>query len=395
MPRYTLATMIFSQNVGLSATATALSIAVVCCVPSVDHGPTVGFGGWRNTAAGGGGSGDAPVILTTAPPSADAEGLCGNQIHNVASNPPNVYFVLDVSGSMATATGSGSRYAVVQSAVARQVQKLSGLIKAGAAVFPSAATDLNPCQPGRSIVEPALGNASAFDSATRGIAPFGGTPTSATLAALKPVLLGLSGKTVVVLATDGAPNCNPAAVCSIDECTWNVEGCPTGMSCCSQGQDCCLPGTPAPSSGGMDCIDRAATVNAVSDLNMAGIRVHIIGIPGSLLYSRVLADMAIAGGALVSPFYYAVDDLSTLGSVLGGIAGGALSCDITVDDPPDSQGFTNVYLDQNIVLSDPDSGWTWTSSSVVTLHGAACASLKSGTVSQVQVVSGCPTEVPR
>ena len=45
-----------------------------------------------------------------------------------------------------------------------------------------------------------------------------------------------------------------------------------------------------------------------------------------------------------------------------------------------------------IVLYDPTDGWTWSSSNVVTLHGTACQELQSGAVSQVQVVSGCPTQ---
>jgi hypothetical protein len=78
--------------------------------------------------------------------------------------------------------------------------------------------------------------------------------------------------------------------------------------------------------------------------------------------------------------------------VLQGIAGSSVSCDITIADPPPTQSDTNVYLDQQLLLSDPVNGWTWTAVNVVTLHGTACEELQSGHVAQVQVVSGCPTE---
>jgi hypothetical protein len=108
----------------------------------------------------------------------------------------------------------------------------------------------------------------------------------------------------------------------------------------------------------------------------------------------VLTDMAFAGGApmVSAPFYYDVQDLSTLGAVFQAIAGGEVPCDITVDNPPSTMGYTNVYLDQQLVFYDPVDGWTWTAPNVVTLHGASCDELRSGQVAQVQVVSGCPTQ---
>jgi hypothetical protein len=197
-----------------------------------------------------------------------------------------------------------------------------------------------------------------------------------------------------VLATDGAPNCNAAASCTAADCTENIEGCPPGDACCATGTNCCGPGGPA---GALNCVDHAATVAAVKSLAAAGVKVYVIGIPGSQFYANVLTDMAFAGGApqASSPFYYDVQDLNTLSAVLQTIAGGSVSCDITIADPPATQGNTNVYLDQQLVLSDPVNGWTWTAANVVTLHGMACQELQSGQVAQVQVVSGCPTQATK
>ncbi len=48
-----------------------------------------------------------------------------------------------------------------------------------------------------------------------------------------------------------------------------------------------------------------------------------------------------------------------------------------------------------MVLYDPVNGWSWSAPNVITLNGAACVELRSGSVSQVQVVSGCPTQATK
>ena len=321
------------------------------------------------------------------PPAADAGGLCGNQIQKLITNPPNVYFVLDTSGSMATPVSGGSRYQVVQSAATKVVSNLHLLIKAGAATFPGAS---DQCAAGHEVFPLTLDDPTGFNNATKGISPFGGTPTASTLQSLVPKLSQLADKTVVVLATDGGPNCNAEAACDAGGCMENIEGCSPGDTCCADNQNCCAANGPA---GPLNCVDQQASVDAVKALAAAGVRVYVIGIPGSQAYGQVLSAMALAGGAPLAsyPFYYKVDNLDTIISVLGAAAGAALSCDFTLTDPPMDPSDTNVYLDQTVVLADPVDGWTWSASGVVTLHGASCAKLQSGAVSQVQIVSGCPT----
>jgi hypothetical protein len=327
---------------------------------------------------------------TGGPPAADASGYCGNQVHQITLQPLTVYFVFDVSGSMATPVTGGTRYSVVRAAAVKLVTDLRYVVKAGAAAFPRQ-TSQDPCAAGGEIFPPTLNAPSAFAAALAPLQPYGGTPTAATLLALAPKLAALPGRVIAVLATDGGPNCNAAATCSTSECIENIEGCGPNDTCCAQGINCCAPGEPA---GPTNCVDTGATVAAVGQVAAAGVKVYVVGIPGSQVYADVLTQMAFAGNAEMpsSPFYYDVQNLGTLAGVFKTIAGAEVPCDITVDDPPSSQGDTNVYLDQMIVLYDPVDGWTWSASNVVTLHGAACAELQSGAVSQVQVVSGCPTQ---
>ena len=126
-----------------------------------------------------------------------------------------------------------------------------------------------------------------------------------------------------------------------------------------------------------------------------GVDVYVIGVTGSEIYGDVLDDMALAGGVpqFVSPFYYKVDNLDTLGNVLSRIASVVVSCEFDLVDPPQEQGLTNVYLDGQLVPYDAADGWDWKSPSVVELRGTPCEQLKNGKVKQVQIVSGCPTEV--
>lgn len=362
------------------------------CTPALLPREPFGAGGSGGATDGATGTGGVSFTLDggdPGPPAADAGGLCGNQIHGLVTDPPNVYFVLDTSGSMATVVGGSTRYQSVQTAAAKMVGHLRLLIKAGAATFPGAS---DPCATGAQVFPLSFDKAAAFDDATRNIMPFGGTPTAATLLALLPQLHAVPGKTIVVLATDGGPNCNAGATCDISGCMENIEGCLPTDACCAQNQNCCAPGGPA---GALNCVDKDPTVNAVAALASVGIRTAVIGVPGSQVYGSVLSAMALAGGAPLAsyPFYYKVDNLGTLINVLGAIAGAALSCDFTITDPPKDLGYTNVYLDQTVVSSDPVDGWTWSAPGVVTLHGASCEKLHSGLVAQVQIVSGCPTKV--
>lgn len=374
---------------GLLAAVSIGAASLHACVPALQDYPTWDGGGAASTGSGGSGGEDFFFDAgMTGPPPADAGGLCGNDIHQIVTDPPNVYFVLDASGSMGELVSGGTRYSVVQSAAGKIVKKLKLLIKAGAATFPGDES----CAAGHEVFAPAFDQATQFQSAIQNVAPSGGTPTAATLKALLPKLTALPGKTVVVLATDGGPNCNAAASCDVSGCMPNIEGC--SDKCCQQNTNCCAPNGP----GGPEmCVDHDPAVAAVAALAAAGIRVFVIGIPGSQTYGKVLSDMALAGGAALTtyPFYYKVDDLGTLSAILSAAAGSAIPCEFTLDAAPEVPDYTNVYFDQDVVKQDAANGWTWASPTTITLHGAACNQLHSGDVGQVQIVSGCPTEATK
>lgn len=355
--------------------------------------------------AGQGGSSGGDLLPTDdgGPPPLDASGLCGNQLHTLTFDAPNVYFVFDASGSMGEIESGATRFSIVRKAAIALVRDLGPLINVGAALFPFEATEADTCATGVEVMPIAPGDpyTNGSDGPTTkklknvtDVVPSGGTPTAASLAALLPGIQSVKGKTLVLLVTDGGPNCNPLASCDGAHCGPNIEGCKvTDAACCAAGGNCCAVGQPG---GPASCIDDEATVAQIGLYKQAGLPVYVIGIPGSEAYAGVLQDMAFAAGTqqIANPYYYAVKDLDNLQSVLASIASVAVSCAFTLDDPPMEGGNTNVYLDGVILPSGGNDGWKWVDDTLaqIELLGDSCARLKGGQIKTVQIVSGCPTE---
>jgi hypothetical protein len=340
------------------------------------------------------------------PPAADASGLCGNLFVPVLIDPPNLYFVVDRSGSMAEALPGGpyNKYEGARFALAEVLRVIGHRVKYGAAVYPIGDTpQVQGCGPGQEIFPTDIGDPptwaaagedgpklKALLTALANLPPQGGTPTSDTLEALAPGIKALEGpNTVVVLATDGAPNCNIEASCGVDDCQANLAGAQYMGQKCEGTFNCCdpllVPG------GQLNCVDRQATIDAVADLAAEGIKTYVVGMPGSEQYASLLNEAAVAG---LTEHYYGVADTAQLTSSLKQIGVQvAISCTIPLEFVPPEEELVNVYLDANLVQLDPIDGWSWLDEQTVQLNGAACATLKSGDVIQVQVVAGCPTSV--
>lgn len=411
-------------------------------------------GGASSSTAGAGGAGGEDVLVTATtggPPPPDAD-LCGNQVHDVAFDAPALYFVLDASGSMAEQLEDGrTRYRAMHDAVVDLVARLGDRARVGAAVFPAADPEGSPCRPGEEVMPVTLGDpadatppgptTTSFGEATD-VEPGGGTPTAATLVAVRDALADVDGRRAVVLVTDGGPNCNEALSCDATSCIPNIEG-----MCPSEYENCCDP-----ELGGTtgNCLDRAATLEAVAALRDDGALVHVIGVAGSAPFAATLSQMAILGGAptAAAPFYYEADDVEALTGALGAIAVVNGSCDFELDEPPPVTWRTNVWLDADLIPYDPVDGWMWrgapldyvprppagaTSSgaggaggggadgggglggtgpggggaagagegggpevdtSAVELRGESCRRFRAGEVRRVQIVTGCPITTP-
>jgi hypothetical protein len=420
-------------------------------------------------AAGAGGNGCLDDAV--APPLPDAQGLCGNTFLQATSDPPNIYFVIDRSGSMQEIVDGRVKYDAVAAASVALVRRLGAQINVGAAVFPGpmvnpddgcvAGDEVFPTRPGDPLQTSACGvdgevtrGFSRSISVPSGEGLVGGTPTAATLTHLIPKLAALPGKTVVILATDGGPNCNRAAMCDESKCIPNIERYPS----CAPGVNCCSPSLGGPTA----CLDDVATLAAVTALAQRGIKTYVIGIPGSAPYAALLDDLARTGGTARpgdgGAVYYDVDRLTELDDILGAIGSTViLSCHLHLETPAKQMSLVNVYLDHQLVLYGAPDGWVWSNlrdgggsmdagtaedggsddatddrmdenhdgsrredvsvadaSTVedgvadptpppdapmlrqdLDLLGASCERLMSGKVRQVQVVFGCPTVIPK
>jgi hypothetical protein len=368
----------------------------------------------------------------TAPPGPDAEGLCGNEFLPAVGDAPNIYFVIDRSGSMREVVDGLEKYASVAKATVDLVRKIGSRANFGAAVFPApeAAGDPSSCLTGREVFSTRAGDTpgtttcsgdgpvtAGFAGATSlpsRVTPAGGTPTAATLWGLVDTLAALPGRTAVVLATDGGPNCNEAAVCDAAHCIPNIERAPS----CDLGTNCCAGDAGFTSTM---CLDQDPTKRAVAELLQHGISTYVIGIPGSAPYRALLDELAVAGGTARAgdPAYYDVQSLTELDEVLSSIGATVLlSCHLTLQHAPPDPSEVRVFLDKMRLTYDSPDGWSFGGradagsagasgtgadavdaggANLVTIEllGRACSDLLSGRIREVQVVSGCPADIPR
>jgi hypothetical protein len=368
-------------------------------------GSTFGIGG-----AGGGSGGDAGSSSTT--PSltssanalpgcnvdVDGGGVCGCSDLDLAVDPPNLYYVLDRSGSMAT----DGKWNTIRTVVSGLMASIGPRGQFAATVFPSplsSGDNQYACAAGTEVFPLTLGDSPA---GTKGphyqkflqsleVAPVGGTPTAATLASLIHPLTQLTGKTFVILATDGAPNCSDETACGASQCTLNIE---SDDSCSPSTPSCCDPSV-TQGALGANCIDSDATADSITALKNAGILTYVIGIPGSEAYASALDQFAEAGGTArgSEPQYYAATTTdetaiqTTLSTVAAKIVG---SCTITLSAAPPDPSLVNVYFDEALVAQDPANGWV-INGATVTLEGTSCTQVETGQVLDVRVIAGCPT----
>jgi hypothetical protein len=344
--------------------------------------------------------------------------LCGNQILPVLTDRPNLYLILDRSGSMIDSMVAHpmstdlNKYESSVQAIHEVLFAIGHRVAYGAAVFPSlgnvdtcaAGNNIDKVKPGDSVTYARNGLDGPHLTALMGVLklflPEGSTPTSATLNALLPSLLALEGKTSIILTTDGAPNCNANASCTATNCIANIENayqangklCDATVNCCASSGD----------YGPYSCIDGDATVAALAQLLDNGIKTYVIGLPGTAAYRDTMNRLAVAGGTArtqttaTDPLYYSVEDSTALGTALMSIATEvSISCTVKLDQVPPDWSMVNVYFDNGIVRHDVTNGWKQLDGQTLELAGDSCTSLRSGSVFQVQVVAGCPTEVPQ
>lgn len=369
---------------------------------------------YQSSSLGTGGTGAFQVATTSAdcelPPAPDA-GLCGNETIPTQDERPNLYFVIDASGSMHDPFVAGetqSKYTAAVGAVSAVLQRIGHRVSYGAAIFPRPNQDT--CTPGVQVFATQAGDSvkctiagktgtvlTALQHALNSITPNGGTPLSATMTSLLPILTALPGKTAVILATDGAPNCNPDAVCDADLCQLNLMNWvyQNGLACAAP-LNCCDPNFDP--SGPYNCVDQDATNQVLASLRDASIATYVVGLPGEPTSATVLDGMAVAGGTARQDAgtteYYETDDAQALADTLLHIATQlAVSCTIKLSQSPPNWPQVAVYFDNTLIPAFSDDGWQQVDASTLQITGSYCDQLLTGNVYQVQVVADCPVFV--
>jgi hypothetical protein len=306
-------------------------------------------------------------------PTADAN--CGSSTSLASQLPADVLLVLDRSSSMvysiaeecycdkttqrSAPAGNGSLCSNTSNCTTRWQSVTSGVtttltstpsIRWGLKFFSS------PNSSGRNVAcnvnkgaDVAIGDNSAASIQTQISAaqPSNNTPTAAAITAATAYLKTVTDpdKKVILLATDGEPNCGAG------------------------GGDSDVPGT-------------KAAITAAKD---AGYPVYVIGIGPSV---GNLDSFAQAGGTDKS---YPATSPQALADALSAISQVVANCSFALTTAPKGTNNIAVYLDGAIA---PSTDWTYTASSqTVALTGSSCDAIKNGTAKTVQVYFGCG-EVP-
>lgn len=293
-----------------------------------------------------------------------------------------VLFALDRSASMADdlqglnpAPGEPSRWDLMASALQEVLADADPLLRFGAMLYPdvepgsSGPEALCNVDPGVDL-PPARNNEGALNDLLASTDPNGGTPTAVGLREVREFFEANPAPDVprsVVLATDGAPNCNPDTGVHRSRCV------------CTSERSFCLD----PMVGDYNCLDEDRTLTEISGLFMElGIPVYVVGIenPARPDLGDVLDRMAVAGGRPRDEpgerRFYDVQAPADLEAAFTSITDGITRCTFSVRRPPADDATVEVRVAREPVPHDPTQvdGWDFTADdrSEITLFGSPC-----------------------
>lgn len=290
---------------------------------------------------------------------------------------PTVMFVIDHSGSMVEdldgRTDAGvSRWQILQSTLASVLPPLDQKVAMGTLVFP---LPFNACTSPTAVnLSPTLGNAARLLADLRAMgAPIGGTPTAAALDVAAQHLRTLRTATsarALILATDGAPNCNEALVSSSCVCTQPPQ---------------VNPNCDAPSH----CLDDTMTIAQLQAIFSQGMPTYVIGLGSSLnQFASTLDAMAVAGGVPrtgIGPRYYSVANQSELTDAFNRVTAQLTRCTFLLNGLTLNDTF--VVQVGGVDVPQGPNGWEWLNlaNGELALHGMACDQAAAGALASVLV----------
>jgi hypothetical protein len=312
-------------------------------------------------------------------------------------------FVIDRSGSMAFALdgrrpdpqgnlppGVLSRWDTLRDALFQTITPFDNTLAMGAKFFPEELPgDPNEPAPADEAcrtdvgvgLAPARGNAPGIINVFDTTSPLGGTPTSEAIRLAAEYLAGArSVARTIIVATDGAPNCNPGLDqnnCVCTSLTGNCAGAPGGE---------------------YNCLDDTRTVGVVRDVfENQKIPVYVVGIGSTERpeFLRVLDDMAVAGGRPrpTLPRHYNVQTSAELKTALQSIGDSIAKCTYLTPSSPIDPNAISVEIDGKKIPRDTThtNGWDWVDQAFGTLafFGPACLGASGTGTPQITGVVSC------
>lgn len=276
--------------------------------------------------------------------------------------PATVLIVMDRSGSM-----EGDKWEQAKKAVGSVLDAHGPYINFGLLVFP-AKKSKGCVLPGTADVAFSLDNGATIVDAMVQAGTGGDTPTGGALQAASQIfqVANPPGERIVVVATDGKPNC--AIDCG--KC-----GCAFGCDFLCFNED--------------DCAEDEVFA-AVQALAAQKVKTYVIGIEGSGSAKSVLNKMAELGGTALpgDPKYFEATNGDDLAAALDEIAGSVGSCSVPLQIPPGT-AFVVVEVNGEKILKDPThaDGWDLLEGDVMQLYGSACeAATADGSTVEVTYV---------
>lgn len=294
-------------------------------------------------------------------------GECGQTVFETTRLAPNMMILLDRSGSMGRTIGGETRWDIAKDAIENVTETFDGDIRFGLATY--SACLAGGCSAGSIVVPLAPTNASAINGF---LAPLNGSGSS-------------DGSPPNYLCDSGDPET------STGRSLFALTGDPlqdalrdNAVLLVTDGEE-----TAACTSDGAEAGPNGAAALLGQDVP---VRTYVVGFSSDVDADELNA-VASAGG---TGTFVPANDAAALTAALSDIAGSVITCDFALDGAPDDVSMLFIYFNDDPagISEDGTNGWTYDEMTMrLTFHGSSCDAITSGSVTDIDVVFGCPGPV--
>lgn len=334
---------------------------------------SIGADGGGATGGNTGSTGSTGGNGGTSAGNGDSDGNCKEYFVRNEQVTPDILIVLDRSGSMDTKGAGvvGDRWTGSVNAIISSTNTYNSQISFGLMAFP----DDNSCGSTKVAVPIKANAAAAIKTALDAMDPEGSTPTLSALKRAREevnrgsvAVDGIPKPKVVLLVTDGAPNCDGAGGIAAVPPACNPF---SGMF----DQAACTAALAVPADSEL----MKKIVEEVTMMSGEGTRTYVIGYEtAGTGFAANLDAMAAAGGTALMT-HTSVASEQELNGVLQSMISNAVSCTFGLEEAPNDPGYVQVSVDGVQLNLDQPDGWKLgADGKSVEVQGAACMKLQDG-----------------